>query len=187
MHIHSYSPSLAVFLTQSLKFFSNVVYNKRERDKTFLCVRNTLAIITMRKRTSPIASFQKSGCRKLVSRCHQDYVRLVGPKQWASYVYQIMKLEQAICICILRCLVCIFASCLVCIVVSCLVYIVVSCLVYIVVSCLVCIVFSFLVCIVVSCLVFIVVSCLVCIVVILGVFVVYCVYCCFYFRCQTAG
>jgi len=43
------------------------------------------------------------------------------------------------------------------------------------------------VCIVVSCLVCIVVSCLVCIVVILCVFVVLRVYCCFYFRCRTAG
>ena len=33
----------------------------------------------------------------------------------------------------------------------------------------------------------IVVSCLVCIVVILRVIVVLCVYCCFYFRCRTAG
>ena len=43
------------------------------------------------------------------------------------------------------------------------------------------------VCIAVSCLVCIVVSCLVCIVVILCVFAVLCVYCCFYFRRQTAG
>ena len=42
-----------------------------------------------------IASFQKSGRRKLFSRCHQNYARLVDPKQWASYVYQIVKLEQA--------------------------------------------------------------------------------------------
>ena len=45
-----------------------------------------------------------------------------------------------------------------------------------------------------NCLVFFVVSCLVCIVVvalsnvaILCVFTVLCVYCCFYFRCRTAG
>jgi len=31
------------------------------------------------------------------------------------------------------------------------------------------------------------VSCLVCIAVILWAFVVLCVYCCFYFRCRTAG
>jgi len=71
----------------------------------------------MRKLTSPIASFQKAGRRKLVSRCHQEYARLMDPKQRASYAYQIMKLEQTICICILRCLVCIVVSCLVCIVV----------------------------------------------------------------------
>ena len=50
-----------------------------------------------------------------------------------------------------------------------------------------CIVVSCLVCIVVSCRVCVVVSCLVCIGVILCLFVVLCVYCCFYFRCRTAG
>ena len=88
---------------------------------------------------------------------------------------------------VVSCLVCIVVSCL-CIAVSCLVCIVVSCLVCIVVSCLVCIVVSWLVCIVVSCLVCIVVSCLVCIVysLVCIVVVVYCVCCCFYFRCRTA-
>ena len=56
-----------------------------------------------------------------------------------------------------------------------------------------CCILRCLVCVVVSCLVCIVVSCLVCIVVvvrivvILCVFAVLCVYCCFYFRCRTAG
>ena len=46
---------------------------------------------------------------------------------------------------------------------------------------------TFCTCCILRCLVCIVVSCLVCIVVILCVFAVLCVYCCFYFRCQTAG
>ena len=47
--------------------------------------------------------------------------------------------------------------------------------------------FTFCTCCILRSLVCIVVSCLVCIVVILCVFVVLCVYCCFYFRCRTAG
>ena len=91
MCIHSYSLLLAVFLTQNLKYFLDFVYNKRKRDKTFLCIRIILAVITMRKRTSSIAPFQKAGRRKLASRCHQNYARLVDSKQWASYFYQIIR------------------------------------------------------------------------------------------------
>ena len=61
-----------------------------------------------------------------------------------------------------------------------------SCLVCIVVSCLVCIVVSCLVCIVVSCLVSIVVVVL-CVFLSSYVYLLYCVYCCFYFRCRNAG
>ena len=47
--------------------------------------------------------------------------------------------------------------------------------------------FTFCICCILRCLVYIVVSCLVCIVVTLCVFALLCVYCCFYFRCRTAG
>jgi len=53
--------------------------------------------------------------------------------------------------------------------------------------------FTFPTCCILRCLVYIVISCLVCIVVfvsivvILWVFVALFVYCCFYFRCRTAG
>jgi len=76
--------------------------------------------------------------------------------------------EKRLCLSAWKNLV-LFTFCTCCILI-CLVCIVVSCLVYIVVSCLVCIVVSYLVCIVVIC-----------------VFAVLCVYCCFYFRFQTAG
>jgi hypothetical protein len=54
-----------------------------------------LVIITIRKRTSSIASFQKAGRRKFASPCHQDHARAVNSKQWATYLYRIMKLQQA--------------------------------------------------------------------------------------------
>ena len=104
------------------------------------------------------------------------------------------------CLCVLLQLSCLYCcSCLVCTVVavfvyccSCLVCIVVAVFVYCC-SCLVCIVVVVLcVLLQLSLCIAVVVLCVLlqlslCIVVILCVFAVLCVYCCFYFRCRTAG